>query len=149
MSSTRISALAFLALAVFMLWSNEQLGKIDMMGDPGPLLMPRITGGLMAALALLLALRPDAGEAPKAAASALPLPAVAGLVAAVLGYAALFGILGFTLSTALFLATAILLFGPRRPRDIGIAAAVGIAVSLGLGLVLNGLLGVNLPGTLI
>ncbi|WP_138466189.1 tripartite tricarboxylate transporter TctB family protein [Poseidonocella sp. HB161398] len=155
MNPNRFAALAFFGVALVLILSNRTLGTIDMAGDPGPLLMPRLVGGLMLALSVLLALAPApraaSGEEPPAPAtpSALPLPAIAGLVAAALCYALLFSRIGFTLSTAGFLTAAILCFGPRGPRAIAVAAATGAGVALVLGFLLQTVLGVYLPGVLV
>lgn len=135
-------------------------------GDPGPAVVPRALGVLLALLGLLLALRrprtatgdPDErAEAPPATgpvnaeAQVLRLPAPAPWRQAALGLAfvafvALFDMLGFTLSAALFLLAGMALLGPPGPAHLTRAAALALGIALALGFILNGLLDLTLPG---
>ncbi|GHC80506.1 tripartite tricarboxylate transporter TctB family protein [Limoniibacter endophyticus] len=133
-------------------------------GDLGPAVLPQVLGGLLAVLGLILALRRpkaelletaerDQGEQEEAPADDQIIRIAAPsrtrqilLGVSFVAFIALFERLGFTLSTVLFLIAAMMLLGPFSRIHLLRASLLSISVSLAVGYVLNGLLGLTIPG---
>lgn len=107
--------------------------------DPGSAAFPRIIAGALAVLAVLQLARPRRGEELPRGAAALR---VAGMVVLLVVYALVFEVLGFILSSVLFLLGALLLAGVRRPALLLI---MPVAISVVLFYVFYNLLEVSLP----
>lgn len=161
MTANQIAGAVFALIAVMLLFVGHSIEYPDMMGDPGPLLMPRLTAVLMLFLAALLILRPapttttgptgGADDAPQAAAGKGRSEHVAIAIVGIslVLYALLLVPLGFTVVTALFLFATIVGIGPRTLRALLRAAAVALGISLAIGGAMYHLLGVPLPGILL
>lgn len=107
--------------------------------DPGMSLFPRIAAVIIGGFALIPLLRPEEGEALPRGGSALRVVVTAVLL---FGYALVLDLLGFVLTTLLFLVALLLLVGIRRPV---LLAVVPLGVSLGLFFVFRFFLEVPLP----
>lgn len=107
--------------------------------DPGMSAFPRIAAVIIGVFALVTLLRPEGGEALPRGGAALRV-----IVTAVLlfGYALVLDLLGFVLTTVLFLVAVLVLVGVRRPV---LLAVVPLGVSLGLFFVFRFFLEVPLP----
>ena len=149
MTANRLFGIGFLFLAVFMFAISEQIEVPDLMGDPGPLLLPRIVEFLMGGLGIALSFMkgkpvPAIETGPRGGFAVLAMSAAAALL-----FVILLDMSGFTVATAvyLFLATAIL--GNRTPKAL-VSYLIGACVaSVVLGFILGSLLELPLPGILI
>lgn len=150
MHGNRIGGVLFIGLGAFIFAASLQWNVADVMGDPGPTLMPHIVAILMASLGMLLTLAPQAeadGEVAGGERGGLVVLAIA--VALAIGYAVLFTRAGFTVSTALYLFGAMLLLGHRSAKSVAIYAGFAVVSSLLLGFLFRSVLNVPLPGVLV
>lgn len=131
-------------------------------GDLGPAILPQVLGALLAILGLALAARrtrvevteadaPTEGQADSADDPVLRIAAPSRLKQIFLGvsfvaFVALFDRLGFTLSSLLFLVSIMMLLGPLTPAHAVRSTLLSTGVALAVGYVLNGLLGLTIPG---
>jgi len=92
--------IAFVLVAVFCLWQIETTAPVELESDPGPLLFPRIAaiGLLICGLGVILAAKKE-----KISRKLFNLQAAV-LFAGLIGYVILLYILGFLVSTLLFVA---------------------------------------------
>lgn len=107
-----ISAGLLLAFAVAMFAVTFSFPPPGQANDPGTAAFPRIVGVALAVFAVLQLLRAERGEPLPRGQAALR---VVGILALLAAYATVLELLGFILSTTLFLLCAILLAGARRP----------------------------------
>ena len=135
----RIAAglLLALAIAVFAYTSTFPPPIQDL--DPGMSVFPRIAAVIIGVFALVPLLRPEGGEALPRGGSALRVIAT---VVLLFGYALVLDLMGFVLTTVLFLVALLLLVGVRRPV---LLVVVPLGVSLGLFFVFRFFLEVPLP----
>ncbi|SFV28436.1 Tripartite tricarboxylate transporter TctB family protein [Devosia crocina] len=165
MSEDRVIG-AFLAVlgAAMAAYSTTIPAPFANSGDVGPAILPQVLGALLAILGLALAFRrtklavtevgtPADGEADSASSDdqVLRIAAPTRLRQILLGvsfvaYIALFDRLGFTLSSLLFLVSTMMLLGPLTLAHAVRATLLSAAVALAVGYVLNGLLGLTIPG---
>lgn len=150
MTANRVIGFGFVLLAVIMFFASEQITEQQLMGDPGPLLLPHVVAALMAGLGVVLAFMREGASStdeeergPRGGLRALIPSAIA-----VIGYVVLFKYTGFTFATAAYLFAAIAILGDRDLKSRIIYAAVAIAISLVLGYVLTEVLELPLPGVL-
>ena len=131
----------------------------DTLGDVGPGFFPLLIGIGMAVLGAVLAFVPvrraTASDAAQAQAQAEAEEAVGGgerwilstvFVAAAMGYVAIFGLLGFSNATAIYLTVAMVLLGKRSVRALLVFAASSITLTAMLGWLLFRGLAVPLTG---
>jgi putative tricarboxylic transport membrane protein len=134
-----VSGIVLLALVVAIFVVTLNFPPPGQPNDPGTAAFPRIIAGALGVLALMLLVRPERGE---------PLPRgrdvlrVAGIVGLLLFYVVVLELLGFVLATIIFLASALLLAGARRPLALTL---VPTGVSVVLYYVFYELLRVSLP----
>jgi hypothetical protein len=160
MAADRLIGAGLFILGVAMAWASTQIAAPMLgEGDPGPRVLPLALGVLIAILGAALSLRQPAVVASTGeplfddADTATLIPAEPILLrlvhaANLLAYAVLFERLGFTLSTFIFLTTAIFLLGNRSMRGgiVAVTAAALVSLVVGTGLKLG--VGVPLPGVL-
>ncbi|PYE86994.1 tripartite tricarboxylate transporter TctB family protein [Phyllobacterium leguminum] len=127
-------------------------------GDLGPAVLPQLLGILMTILGLLLALRKPRTQPGEATEESLPADEQVVRIAApsrnrqillgvaLVAFIALFDKLGFTLSAVLFLMATMALLGPFTRAHLMRAGGLSLSVALALGYILNGLLGLTIPG---
>lgn len=127
-------------------------------GDLGPALVPQILGILMTILGGVLALRKPVAEPEEVTLETIPageqvlrIPAPSRnrqilLGVSLVAFIALFDKLGFTLSALLFLMASMALLGPSGRGPLVRAALLSLSVTVVLGYILNGLLGLTIPG---
>lgn len=153
----RLSGLAFASAGLALAWYGCMLKAPDTLGDVGPGFFPLLIGIGMAVLGAVLAFLPvrraTASDAAKAQAEAEE--AVGGgerwilatvFVAAAMGYVAIFGLLGFSNATAIYLTVAMVLLGKRSVRALLVFAASSITLTAMLGWLLFRGLAVPLTG---
>ena len=97
--------------------------------------MPRVVGGaivVLATLKLLLSLKPRAAGAEKASAVGDDNDTKGGslTIAALVLYVLLFDVLGFLVSTTLYLFTQMLILSVHRNRNLPLFAAVSVTVGV-------------------
>ena len=150
----RFNGIICAAIGVAMLVQTMTTRIPDLMGDPGPLLMPRIVGVVMVILGMALAIK---GGAPVASSSEGGIIAniqknrrALIIVIAVICYPVLFSTFGFFVSTAafLFVATVMLHSGPFL-KNLPVAIGFSLIVPIIVGAVMRRWLDVPLPGTLL
>lgn len=135
----RIAAIILLALAVFVFAESFTMPDPVQKLDPGVAAFPRGLAVLIGVLALVPLFRPQPGE---------PLPQgryawrVIGTVLLLAGYAMVLDLIGFVITTILFILAELLLLGIRRPVTL---IAMPFGVGLGLFYIFRTLLGVALP----
>jgi putative tricarboxylic transport membrane protein len=140
----QIAGLAMVPLALFLGYQALKLSYYTP-GGPGPGFFPSWLCGLLAVLGVAMAYQ--AKLAPAAAESGFAISRV-GLLRIVVsllvlfGTAALMGVFGFRLTTAVFYVVLLLAFGRRNVIEITVLAAAG---SLGVHFVFTSLLGQPLP----
>jgi len=124
----------FIFLAAVALFAVAgRLPVVPVPGQLGPDFWPRLVlVGLMGSCVLkgIEAIRGRTAKAEKRLVQPMSLPRLAGGMALVLGYAALAPLLGFPLTTFLFLLAFMRLAGTRRPLPLLVIAAVGTVVLL-------------------
>ena len=154
MTANRVFGICFVLLAGFIYAVASGIRTPELLGDPGPTLLPNIVAVLMGVLGALLFISKD--EAPAASTSGKGEPPTRGGLAilfasgaAVIGYVVLFKLAGFTIATWLYLIAGITILGTRSPRAVIVYALAAGAVSLVLGFVLTTLLELPLPGVLL
>jgi putative tricarboxylic transport membrane protein len=145
----RIVAVALLALGLLVLYQTFQISQGGGYSAVGPRFFPLLVALGLIALSALCLLRatvlPDQNLAQQAAAEEATThwPTVGTTAAALVGYAAALGALGYIVATALFFPTVARILGSRRPaRDLLIGIVLGVAVYI----VFTRFLGVRLPG---
>lgn len=130
----RIIAILLLALAVGMFLYTFTFPGTLQPTDPGTAAFPRILAVALAVLAVILFLTPRESKLLPEWAGTFP---IVGIIVATALYALFLPLLGFLLSTVLFLVGALLLMGVRRPVYL-------VAVPIVLSVVLFGLFGLLL-----
>jgi hypothetical protein len=127
-------------------------------GDLGPAVVPQILGVMLTILGVLLALRRPVAKPAEAVPEALPEGEQVLRIAApsrnrqillgisLVAFIGLFDTLGFTLSSLLFLMACMALLGPTGRGYLIRAGLLSLSVTLVLGYMLNGLLGLSIPG---
>jgi len=127
-------------------------------GDLGPAILPQILGVLLTILGTMLALRKPVVDRDEAVQELLPAGDEVLRIAApsrnrqillglsLVAFVGLFDRLGFTVSALLFLMTTMALLGPPGRAHLVRAAALSLSVTLVIGYILNGLLGLSIPG---
>lgn len=153
----RLSGLAFASAGLALAWYGCMLKAPNTLGDVGPGFFPLLIGIGMAVLGAVLAFVPvrraTASDAAQAQAEAEE--AVGGgerwilstvFVAAAMGYVAIFGLLGFSNATAIYLTVAMVLLGKRSVRALLVFAASSITLTAMLGWLLFRGLAVPLTG---
>lgn len=135
--SDRLTGLLIAILAVWYGWMAT--GFEEGFGDPvGPSAFPKLLAIPMGVFALYLIVRPD--PEPHWPVGG-PLLRQIGMVGALVGYPLILELLGFPLATAIAaFVMSLLLNGPRRA-----AAISAVAVSLGLFVTFDQILGLHLP----
>ncbi len=153
----RLSGLAFAAGGLALAWYGRMLKAPETLGDVGPGFFPFLIGIGMAILGAVLAFVPARRATASAAAQAqAEAEEAAGggerwilatvFVAAAMGYVAIFGLLGFSNATAIYLSVAMALLGKRSMRALLVFAASSIALTALLGWLLFRGLAVPLTG---
>lgn len=165
MSEDRVIG-AFLAVlgAAMATYSTTIPAPFANSGDLGPAILPQVLGALLAIFGLALAFRRPKVEMTETGASAegeadnassddqvLRIAAPSRRKQILLGisfvaFIALFDRLGFSLSSLLFLVSTMMLLGPLTLVHAVRAILLSAAVALTIGYVLNGLLGLTIPG---
>lgn len=154
MTANRVFGICFVLLAGFIYAVAREIRTPELLGDPGPTLLPNIVAVLMGVLGALLFIGKDDAPAASTPGDHGP-PTRGGLAilfasgAAVIGYVALFKLVGFTIATWLYLFAGITILGTRSPRAMTAYALAAGAASLVLGFVLTTLLELPLPGVLL
>ena len=145
MTATRVMAVMFFGLACILIFATPDTRGFDTLGDPGPGLLPRITGLCMALLAMLLFLQEP--ERQEHAEADLEKPLVAALsVSAIPAFYLAFALLGYTLAVGLYLVAAFCLLGSRSPGAWTRYVLAAAAFSLTSGMAFTRLLDLPLPG---
>ena len=129
-----LTSLLFIGLGAFLYGQSLSIRTI-VENDVGSGYMPRLVGGSIVALAvlkLILSLKPRAVSTEKAAAAGDDNDNKGGCltIAALVLYVLLFEVLGFLVSTALYLFAQILILSDRRNRNLPLFAVVSVAVSV-------------------
>ena len=135
--SDRLTGLLIAALAIWYGWTANNFE--EGFGDPvGPSAFPKLLAVPMGLFALYLIVRPD--PEPRWPVGAARLRQL-GMLATLVAYPLVLEVLGFPIATALgVVAMAVLLGGPRKA-----AAGSAVAVSLGLFVMFDQILGLHLP----
>lgn len=141
-----LGGLAFVALGIGLVLYGRSLHAANMMGDVGPGFFPMLIGAAMTVLGAVLAYprraAPDDGGEPLGERRALAVL----FVAAACGYVALFGAVGFSYATVVYLFLAMALLGRRTVGALLVYAASATLLSGALGWLLVRLLSVPLTG---
>lgn len=147
MNATRPAAAVFFGLACVLTFAVPEAVQTDALGDPGPVLLPRIVGICMGLLAILLYWQvPQAHEAEDEAFEK-PLIVALSLLAIPLFYL-LFQVAGYTLAVGLYMAAASYLLGYHDRDALLRYVLAATAFSLGSGMIFARLLDLPLPGVL-
>ncbi len=126
--SDRILGAACVVASAAMAWSARDYAAAISYEPVGPRAFPLLLAGLMAAGGLWLVLRPTLRGT--GVFKGVPLPATALCAAAVLVYALLFEVLGFTLATTLMAVPVGLAFGGSLKQSLAGGAGLGLVLFL-------------------
>lgn len=140
-------AAIFFALGWVLTFAAPEAAHADALGDPGPVLLPRMVGICMGLLAVLLFLQTPQKQDVSKQEGEKPIIICLSLLAIPLFYL-MFGYLGYTFSVGLYLLMAFALLGLRNRDAIFRYALVATAFSLTSGMVFARLLDLPLPGVL-
>lgn len=147
MSGGRIMASVFLGLACVLTLAVPAAMQADSLGDPGPVLLPRIVGICMAVLAVVLLLTKPQEQHALAGNTERPLIISLSLLAIPVFYL-MFQYLGYTLAVGLYLLAAFYLLGLHNRKAFFRYVLAAAAFSLVSGMVFARMLGLPLPGVL-
>lgn len=135
----RVAGALCLALSVALMAYTFTLPSPAQPSDPGVTALPRMIAVLIGVLSLIILARPEEGEAMPRGGEVLR---VSITVVLLLLYGVVMDVVGFVITTVVFLLAVLLLIGVRRPTTL---ALVPLGVSIGLFYLFRTLLEVSLP----
>ena len=147
MTGCRYMAFCFFGLACVLTLGAPVATLTDALGDPGPVLLPRIVGICMGLLAVLMFLqRPQEQEI---SINEIENPSTISLsLLAIPVFYLMFEYLGYTIAVSMYLLVAFTLLGLHSKAALVRYALVAVAFSLTSGMVFSRLLDLPLPGVL-
>ena len=147
MTGCRYMSFCFFGLACVLTFGAPVATLTDALGDPGPVLLPRIVGICMGLLSVLMFLqRPQEQEI---SINEIENPSTISLsLLAIPVFYLMFEYLGYTIAVGIYLLVAFTLLGHRNKFALVRYALVAVAFSLTTGMVFSRLLDLPLPGVL-